>query len=96
MLDLVAPPSRHDTEGRRYDRRRLAEDKPRWKHSAHSKRRLSDVVFRQILTDTKQLETGPGTRKGDFDIRRGRPSTYDRHFGQSLPDPPNHSLKHPS
>ena len=46
------------------------------------KRRLSDVVYRQMLADTKQLETARGTHGGDSDIQRGRPNPHDRHFGK--------------
>jgi transposase len=55
---------RHDTEGRRYYRRRLAEGKPPMEALRALKRRLSDVVYRQMLADTKQLETGPGGHTG--------------------------------
>ena len=55
---------RHDTEGRRYYRRRLAEGKPPLEALRALKRRLSDVVYRQMLADAKRLETGPGGHAG--------------------------------
>jgi transposase len=74
---------RHDTEGRRYYRRRLAAGKTPMEALRALKRRLSDVVYRQMLADAKRLETGPGrTRGGDSDIQRSRPNPHDRHFGQ--------------
>ena len=55
---------RHDTQGRRYHRRRLAEGKPPMEALRALKRRLSDVVYRQMLADTKRLETGPAGHAG--------------------------------
>ena len=55
---------RHDTQGRRYYRRRLAEGKPPMEALRALKRRLSDVVYRQMLADTKRLETGPAGHAG--------------------------------
>jgi transposase len=55
---------RHDTEGRAYYRRRLAEGKPPLEALRALKRRLSDVVYRQMLADAKRLETGPGGHTG--------------------------------
>ncbi len=55
---------RHDTEGRRYYRRRLAAGKTPMEALRALKRRLSDVVYRQMLADAKRLETGPGGHAG--------------------------------
>ena len=55
---------RHDTEGRAYYRRRLAEGKPPLEALRALKRRLSDVVYRQMLADAKRYETGPGGHAG--------------------------------
>jgi transposase len=55
---------RHDTEGRRYYRRRLAAGKTPMEALRARKRRLSDVVYRQMLADAKRLETGPGGHTG--------------------------------
>ena len=50
---------RNDTEGRRYYRRKLAAGKTPMEALRALKRRLSDVVYRQMLADAKRLETGP-------------------------------------
>lgn len=55
---------RHDTEGRRYYRRRLAAGKPPTEALRALKRRLSDVVYRRMLADAKRLKTGPGGHAG--------------------------------
>ena len=55
---------RNDTEGRRYYRRRLAEGKTSMEAMRALKRRLSDVVYRQMLVDAKRLRTGPGGHVG--------------------------------
>jgi hypothetical protein len=55
---------RNDTEGRRYYRRRLTEGKTTMEAMRALKRRLSDVVYRQMVIDAKQLETGPGGHTG--------------------------------
>jgi transposase len=55
---------RHDTEGRAYFRRKLAAGKTPMEAMRALKRRLSDVVYRQMLADAKRLETGPGGHAG--------------------------------
>ena len=55
---------RNDTEGRRYYRRKLAEGKTTMEAMRALKRRLSDVVYRQMAADAKQLKTGPGGHLG--------------------------------
>jgi transposase len=55
---------RNDTEGRRYYRRKLAEGKTTMEAMRALKRRLSDVVYRQMTTDAKRLRTGPGGQAG--------------------------------
>ena len=59
---------RHDTEGRAY-RRKLAEGKKPMEAMRCLRRRLSDVVYRQLVADTQraahQLErAGPGGQPG--------------------------------
>src|SRR6266508_2585798 len=49
---------RHDTEGRRYFRRKLAAGKTAMEAMRCLKRRLSDVVYRQMLTDAKKASPG--------------------------------------
>jgi transposase len=55
---------RHDTEGRRYHRRKLAAGKTPMEALRALKRRLSDVVYRQMVADAKRLRTGPGGHTG--------------------------------
>jgi transposase len=63
---------RHDTEGRAYYRRKLAESKTPMEALRCLKRRLSDAVYRQLVADalaTAQAEaasdeTGPGGHSG--------------------------------
>ncbi|MEU4479020.1 transposase [Micromonospora sp. NPDC023966] len=55
---------RWDTEGRRYYRRRLAAGKTPMEALRALRRRLSDIVYRQMVADTKQLGTGPGGHVG--------------------------------
>jgi transposase len=56
---------RHDTNGRAYYRRKLAEGKTGMEAGRCLKRRLSDVVFRQLVADAEaghepKPEAGPG------------------------------------
>lgn len=55
---------RHDTEGRRYYRRKLAAGKTPMEALRALKRRLSDVVYKQMIADAKRLVTGPGGHLG--------------------------------
>ena len=67
---------RHDTEGRAYYRRKLAESKTPMEALRCLKRRLSDVVYRQLVADAgtadlgatldalTNLEAGPGGHSG--------------------------------
>jgi transposase len=56
---------RHDTEGRAYYRRELAAGKTPMEALRCLKRRLSDVVFKQLVTDQQRLqEAGPGGHTG--------------------------------
>ena len=55
---------RNDTEGRRYYRRKLADGKTTMEAMRALKRRLSDVVYRQMVADAKRLRTGPGGHVG--------------------------------
>ena len=49
---------RHDTDGRRYYDRRVAEGKTPMQAMRALKRRLSDVVYRQLVNDQKQQPAG--------------------------------------
>jgi transposase len=51
---------RHDTEGRAYYRRKLAAGKTPMEALRCLKRRLSDVVYRQLLADARAVGAGPG------------------------------------
>ncbi len=60
---------RHDTNGRTYYRRKLAEAKTSMEAMRCLRRRLSDVVYRQLVADaqnaqTHEVETGPGGHSG--------------------------------
>jgi transposase len=60
---------RHDTDGRAYYRRKLAAGKTPMEAMRCLKRRLSDVVYRQLLADEtarqeRQVEAGPGGHRG--------------------------------
>ena len=55
---------RRDTEGRAYYRRKLAAGKTPMEAMRCLKRRLSDIVYRQMAADAKRLETGPGGHVG--------------------------------
>jgi hypothetical protein len=67
---------RHDTAGRAYYRRKLAEGKTPMEAMRCLKRRLSDAVYRQLLADAQHHEqtirAGPGrAKRGDTHIQRG-------------------------
>jgi transposase len=61
---------RHDTPGRAYYRRKLAEGKTPLEALRCLRRRLSDVVYRQLVADAEkadqagQAEAGPGGQRG--------------------------------
>jgi transposase len=56
---------RHDTEGRRYYRRKRAAGKSHKEAMRCLKRRLSDVVYRQLLHDAERtLAAGPAGHSG--------------------------------
>ena len=55
---------RHDTPGRAYYRRRLAEGKTRMEAMRCLKRRLSDVVYRQMVRDARRAAAGSGGHVG--------------------------------
>ena len=68
---------RHDTEGRAYYRRKLAAGKTPMEALRCLKRRLSDVVYRQLVADAARdqqpTERGSGRAlRGDSSIQRGR------------------------
>ena len=72
---------RNDTPGRAYYRRRVASGKTSMEAMRCLRRRLSDVVYRQLIADA-QAAGGPGRAlRGDSIVQRGRPSPGHRHFG---------------
>jgi hypothetical protein len=55
---------RHPTKGRAYYDRKVAAGKTPTEAMRALKRRLSDVVYRQMMTDARAAETGPGGHVG--------------------------------
>ena len=55
---------RHPTKGRTYYDRKVAAGKTPMEAMRALKRRLSDVVFRQIMADARAAQTGPGGHLG--------------------------------
>ena len=55
---------RNDTPGRAYYRRRVAEGKTPMEAMRCLRRRLSDVVYRQLAADAQAGKTGPGGHSG--------------------------------
>jgi transposase len=55
---------RNDTNGRRYYRRRLADGKTPMEAMRCLRRRLSDVVYRQLVADAARKQAGPGGHSG--------------------------------
>ncbi len=87
---------RHDTEGRAYYRRKLAAGKTPMEAMRALKRRLSDVVYKQMVNDAKN----PGRAREDTwerlcnparPAQSQRPALRKSHF----PDPPNTTIEHP-
>ena len=76
---------RHDTEGRAYYRRKLAAGKTPMEALRCLKRRLSDVVYRQLISRRPTgRRCGPGRAlRGDSRIQRGRLTPAHRHFGSA-------------
>lgn len=66
----------HGGPGRDYYRRKLAEGKGRLEAIRALKRRLSDSVYRRMVTDaTRAALAGPGWQSGDVSyIQRGQPN----------------------
>jgi transposase len=55
---------RNDTDGRAYYRRKLAAGKASMEAMRCLKRRLSDLVYKQMIDDAKRAGTGPGGQAG--------------------------------
>jgi transposase len=79
---------RNDTEGRRYYRRKLAEGKTTMEAMRALKRRLSDVVYRQMVADAQRLRTGPGGHVGaTLQSSAADPNPWADTSEKSLPGP---------
>ena len=79
---------RHPTKGRAYYDRKVAAGKTPMEAMRSLKRRLSDVVFRQMMADARRLRTGPGGHAGaatDSSAAGSHPDTGTS--DQSLPGP---------
>jgi transposase len=72
-----------DTSGRSYYRRKRAAGKSHREALRCLKRRLSDVVYRQLIRDASITRRGGpgGTRGGDSNVQRGRLTPLHQHFG---------------
>ena len=62
----------HDTPGRVFFERKLAEGKTRKEARRALKRRISDAVYRQLLADARRCTDGPGRANGTTLSQRGR------------------------
>jgi transposase len=82
---------RHDTEGRAYYQRKLAAGKTPMEALRCLKRRLSDVVYRQLVADAATAEkTGPGGHTGaTTDSSAASPTPTADSSDKSLPGPAN-------
>jgi transposase len=79
---------RHDTEGRAYYRRKLAAGKTPMEAMRCLKRRLSDVVYKQMINDAKKARTGPGGHMGaTLQSSAADPIPKISTSEQSLPEP---------
>jgi transposase len=88
---------RHDTPGRAYYRRRLAEGKTAMEAIRALKRRLSDVVYRHMLRDIQRSETGPGGQPGaTLQSSAADPNPEVNTSEQSLPGPADHHPRTPN
>lgn len=73
---------RHDTEGRAYYRRKLAAGKTPMEAMRCLKRRLSDLVYKQMIKDANRARTGPGGHVGaTLQSSAADPIPGGQHFG---------------
>jgi transposase len=85
---------RRDTEGRAYYRRKLAAGKTPMEAMRCLKRRLSDVVYRQMVHDAKAVAASPGGQAGATPKSSAAdPNPEINSSEQSLPEPANHQLR---
>jgi transposase len=87
---------RHDTEGRAYYRRKLADGKTNMEAIRCLKRRLSDVVYRVMVRDAHREAAGPGGHMGAApDSSAADPIPMVSTSDKSLPEPANYEDKTP-
>ena len=89
---------RHDTEGRTYYRRKLAAGKTPMEALRCLKRRLSDVVYRQLVADNAAVATVSGAGPGGHRGATQESSAADSHplidtSDQPLPGPAKPTLR---
>jgi len=81
---------RNDTDGRAYYRRKLAAGKTAMKAIRCLKRRLSDVVYKQMINDARRQATGPEGQSGaTLTSSAASPVPKAGTSDQSLPGPAN-------
>ena len=74
---------RNPTEGRAYYDRKVAAGKTPTEAMRALNRRLSDIVYHQMITDSRAPATGPGGHAGGgYWLQRGRLAPLRRHFGE--------------
>ena len=82
---------RLDTEGRAYYRRKLADGKRPLEAIRCLKRRISDAIFRQLVTDAEHVrledvDAGPGrAMRGVSELQRGWLQPAHQRFGSATP-----------
>ena len=91
---------RHDTAGRAYYRRRLAEGKTTMEALRALKRHLSDVIYKQMVRDTHRIQsdgTGPGGQAGaTVQSSAADPNPEVNTSERSLPGPADHHPRTPN
>ena len=88
---------RHDSQGRDYYQHKLTTGKTPTESIRALKRRLSDIVYRQMVKDTTTAtpETDPGGHTGaTLNSSAADPTPRSTLRTSHIPDPPTHSLKH--
>jgi transposase len=84
---------RNPSAGRDYYERKKADGKAPMEAMRCVKRRLSDIVYQQMLNDALRTRTGPGGQRGnDSDSSATGSQPRHRLFGQATPGP---ASKHP-
>ena len=89
---------RHDSEGRAYYRRKLAQGKTSMEAMRSLKRRLSNIVYQQLVADQKRqqqaAEAGPGGHVGaTIDFARPAATPVPALRISHIPNPPTATLR---